>query len=790
MTDNQNSDVKFLDRNPPQITETEARTIAKTLYGLTGDFKPLLSERDQNYRIKTKSGECFVMKMANADENPDVIDFQIQALLHIEQQDPSLPVPRVLTNNKGTKTDIFKAEKGTRHIVYVLTYLSGSILDDVETPSALMWRNLGKMMAQLNLSLMGFFHSHAQHEMIWDTMRCLSLRQHTHCIKDSATRQNIDAIFDHMDRDVLPKLKGFRHQVIHGDATAMNTLTNPDIPNSISGVLDFGDAIYAPLIIEVANTIDLERLDPKDYLEGLSNVTAGFDSVLPLTSEEIDLVYDLVLVRHAIIATIVAWRREMCPDQPSYLLDSEATAGRVIGELRQLGHELVTNKLRDICRFPPYCPMTEKSQEKEDVDKMLQRRFDVLGTDLSLFYTKPIHVERGQGPWLYSTQGKAFLDCYNNVPVVGHCHPHVVKAISRQTAALNTNTRYLYGNILDYAERITSSMPEKLSVCVFVNSGSEANDIALRMARFMTGRHGALVMHNAYHGITESIADLTPYDVKAEDLAPHVRTLISPDTYRGIYKKGDGDLAALYAADTERAISDLAQNGHQLSACMIDTAFISNGIPEVPSGYLSKVAQKVQTAGGLMIADEVQAGFGRSGTHLWGFMAQDIVPDFVTIGKPVGNGYPLGIIVTSPEILNTFVKATDLFSTFGGNPVACAAGMAVLDVIEQGALIENAQKTGQYLRQGLRSLMSKHTIIGDVRGTGMLAGIELVKDRTTLEPAATETNRMLDLLCDNGVLAGSEGPFFNVLKIRPPMIFQPNHVDILVEALDRSFEML
>ena len=223
---------------------------------------------------------------------------------------------------------------------------------------------------------------------------------------------------------------------------------------------------------------------------------------------------------------------------------------------------------------------------------------------------------------------------------------------------------------------------------------------------------------------------------------------------------------------------------------MIDTAYISNGIPDVPEGYLVAVTQKIQVAGGLLIADEVQAGFGRPGTHMWGFMAQGIVPDFVTMGKPVGNGYPLGVIVTSPDNLNAFVKETDLFSTFGGNPVACAAGMAVLDVIENEALMANARTTGEYLRQGIRSLMTKYDIIGDVRGKGMLAGIELIRDHKTLEPADTETERMLDLLRDNNVFVGSEGPFYNILKIRPPMIFKPEHADVLIQALDRSFKVL
>jgi 4-aminobutyrate aminotransferase-like enzyme len=419
----------------------------------------------------------------------------------------------------------------------------------------------------------------------------------------------------------------------------------------------------------------------------------------------------------------------------------------------------------------------------------MARRRQVLGAGLRHFYSQPLHFERGRGPWLYNAQGKPFLDAYNNVPVAGHCHPHVVKAIARQTAALNTNTRYLYGSILDYAERLVSLLPGDLSVCVFVNSGSEANDIAWRMAQFITGQRGALVMEDAYHGITEAIAELTPSNLK-RGLAPHVQTLMSPDPYRGKYRYGEPDLAERYAQDADRAIADLARVGFQPAAFMIDTAFVSNGIPDVPDGYLAAVTAKVRDAGGLLIADEVQAGFGRLGTHMWGHMAHGLMPDIVTMGKPVGNGYPLGVIVTRSKILDAFAEETGLFSTFGGNPVACAAGMAVLDVIEDEELLSNAKQTGDYLRDGIRELMPRHAWIGDVRGRGLLAGVELVRDQTTREPSNVETKRVLDLMRQNGVLVGSEGSYGNVLKIRPPLVFRRQHADILIEALDRSLAEL
>jgi 4-aminobutyrate aminotransferase-like enzyme/Ser/Thr protein kinase RdoA (MazF antagonist) len=793
---NNDRDIKFLNRNPPRFSEDEARRIARDLFDLTGDFSPLSSERDQNFRIRTGKGEGYVLKLSNAEEDPGVIDFQTKALMHIEQQDPALPIPRVVRAKNGNPFTTAGDGSGNQHIIRVLTYLPGVVLDDVTITPALR-RNVGKIAGRMDLALRGFFHPYARQEHPWDITRCAELRPHTFHIADAPARRNIEDVLDHMITDILPRLKRTRHQVIHADVHAKNTLTDPDRPDSITGILDFGDMIFGPIAAEVAIAADVEGVSNDDLTDSLCALVAGFDSVLPLEEEEIDLIYDLVLARLAVTATIIAWRKVMTPDQPDYIHESEAPCWKTIDNLLTRGRAQVRASLRRTCLFPPYCPIGGAGDGPkdgpifglDDTDRLLARRRQVLGTRLGHFYEQPLHVERGRGPWLYSAQGKPFLDAYNNVPVAGHCHPHVVKAIARQTAALNTNTRYLYSSILNYAERLVDLLPGDLSVCVFVNSGSEANDIAWRMAQFITGQRGALVMEDAYHGITEAIANMTPSNLKG-GLAPHVQTLLSPDPYRGNYRYGEPDLAERYAQDADRAIADLAKAAFQPAAFMIDTAFVSNGIPDVPKGYLAAVNAKVQNAGGLLIADEVQAGFGRIGTHMWGHMAHGIVPDIVTMGKPVGNGYPLGVIVTRPEILDAFAEETGLFSTFGGNPVACAAGMAVLDVIEDEELLTNSLLTGDYLRASIRELMADHAWIGDVRGRGLLTGVELVRDRATLEPAIEETKRVLNLMRQNGVLVGSEGPYGNVLKIRPPLVFRREHADILIEALGRSLAAL
>jgi 4-aminobutyrate aminotransferase-like enzyme/Ser/Thr protein kinase RdoA (MazF antagonist) len=781
-------DVKFLDRNPPLIPEADARRIALELYGLEGEFTPLESERDANFHIRTEKRGGFVLKIANAGVQAADIDFETQALRYIQRQDPDFPVPRVVPTREGDDYDSVAVPEGTQHWVHALSYLSGKPFAEAPQTPAL-WRSLGAAIARLDLALRGFFHPQARRYILWDLTRCLDLRPHTGHIADAAARRNVESILDHMAQAVLPRLTSMRHQVIHADANPDNALADPGGSPTVAGIIDFGDMVYAPLITGPAMAADLQCMLDEQGLDNLCGLVAGYDGVLPLEADEIDLLYDLLLARRAITGMIIAYRKAMTPDQPPYLLDREQLTWEAIDNFLSLGRAAVSQRLREACRFPAYGAQEGEQAAPDDAEPLLARRRRALGEHLSLFYSKPLHFERGRGPWLYTPQGEAYLDAYNNVAVVGHGHPHVVRAIGRQAAALNTNTRYLYRVILDYAERLTASLPGDLSVCAFVNSGSEANDIAWRMAQFATGAGGALVMEHAYHGITQVTADLSSSEWRGEPPS-HVRTLLVPDPYRGPHRSGEPDLGKSYAADADRAIAALAKEGLQPAAFMVDTGFVSCGIPQVPEGYLAAVVEKVRAAGGLFIADEVQAGFGRCSPHMWGFSAHGVIPDIVTMGKPVGNGFPLGVIATRPEILDAFVAETELFSTFGGNPVACAAGMAVLDVIERQGLLAHAQETGETLRRDLRALMDRHAWIGDVRGLGLLVGVELVRDRDTREPAADEAARVLDLMREQRVLIGRTGPHANVLKIRPPLVFESKHADLLIGALDTSLAKL
>ena len=429
--------------------------------------------------------------------------------------------------------------------------------------------------------------------------------------------------------------------------------------------------------------------------------------------------------------------------------------------------------------------------QEDDLEQLLARRVERLGPGLSLFYDRPLHVVRARGPWLIDASGRAFLDAYNNVPQVGHCHPYVVEALSQQAATLNTNTRYIYESVLEYADRLSATMPGELSVCMFVCSGSEANDLAWRLAKAHTGNDGGIVIERAYHGTTEAVNDLSPSELKpGESPTPHITAVPAPDGYRGAHRRDEPGYAERYADYLDGAIAALAERGHGTAAFYLDLILASSGILVPPPGYLRAAFAKVRAAGGLCVADEVQSGFGRTGSHFWGFEAHGVIPDIVTLGKPIGNGYSMAAVVTTPEIVRSLVGQSEFFSTTGGNPVACAVGLAVLDVLETEKLQQNADSVGAYLRSGLESLADRRPLIGDVRGSGLFVGVELVRDRESLEPATEETHAIVNAMREDGVLVGIEGVNGNILKIRPPLVFSQSNADQLIAALDRALESI
>jgi 4-aminobutyrate aminotransferase-like enzyme len=354
-------------------------------------------------------------------------------------------------------------------------------------------------------------------------------------------------------------------------------------------------------------------------------------------------------------------------------------------------------------------------------------------------------------------------------------------------AALNTNTRYLHERLVEYAERLSATLPDPLRVCYFVNSGSEANELALRLARAFTGSRETVVVDAAYHGNTNAAVEISPYKFDGPGGAgapPNVHVVPTPDVYRGVYRELPEEAGARYAAHVAAAVARIESRGGRMGAFIAESVLSCAGQIVLPPGYLQGAYEAVRAAGGVCIADEVQVGFGRAGSHVWAFETQGVVPDIVTMGKPIGNGHPLGAVVTTPDIARAFANGMEYFNTFGGNPVSCAIGLAVLDVIRDERLQDRARDVGARLLGGLRDLASRHALIGDVRGLGLFVGVELVRDRTTLEAAGTEAGLVANRMRDRGVLVSTDGPFHNVLKIKPPLCFGEDDADRLVSTLD------
>jgi len=436
-------------------------------------------------------------------------------------------------------------------------------------------------------------------------------------------------------------------------------------------------------------------------------------------------------------------------------------------------------------------PSEKFSPCEPDKAETLEKRRQRLGRNLSISYRNPLKIVRGWKQYLFDDEGRKYLDAYNNVAHVGHNHPRVVAAARRQMGVLNTNTRYLHDNILRYADNLTSLLPESLSVCFFVNSGSEANELALRLARTYTAQRDMIVLEAAYHGNTNTLIEISPYKHNGPGgtgTPDWVHIAPIPDDYRGAYKRDDPEAGVKYALHVLEITEKLKAAGRGLAG------FIAEALPSVggqivpPPGYLKDVYRYVRAAGGLCIVDDVQTGFGRVGTHFWGFEMQGVTPDIVVLGKPIGNGHPLGAVVTTPEIADAFHNGMEYFTTFGGNPVSCAIGLEVLNVVLDENLQEHARRVGERMLEGLRPFVERFPLVGDVRGSGLFLGVELVRNRETLEPATEEASYVMNRMRELGILLGTDGPYHNVVKIRPPMPFDMKNADFLVDVMGKVFE--
>jgi 4-aminobutyrate aminotransferase-like enzyme/Ser/Thr protein kinase RdoA (MazF antagonist) len=768
-----------LETPPPRFSLEEAEAISRHLFGVIGSASPLDSERDQNFRVVSEDGRSFLLKISNRADDLGALEMQTRAMLHIGRQDPGLPVMQPLpTLEEGFHGDIEGAD-GDKHLVRLFSFLPGAMTESRELgPEAL--HGFGAMVARMGLALRSFFDPAGGYSILWDLKHTPDLRPLLDTIADGARRGVVERVLDRFDERAGVWMPRLRAQVIHNDLTLDNVLL--DDVHRVSGIVDFGDLTHTALICDLAIALVSLMWGRSDPLEASRWAIAGYTSAAPIEDLEADVLGDLVSARLAALVLIANWRVRSYPDNAAYITANEEIAWELLEHFDALGLPEVESELRAACLRRPPPSMT---RARPRVEELLERRRRVLGPALApLSYDRPLYLVRGEGSHMFDHEGTAYLDAYNNVPVVGHCHPRVTTAIAEQSGTLNTNTRYLHDSVVELAERLVATMPPGLDTVMFLNSGSEANDVAWRLAAAHTGGSGGIVTAFAYHGVTSATIALSPEEWPKGEEPTHIATVPAPDGYRGAHRREQPGWSERYAACVDDAVTRLESRGVRPAAFFVDSAFTSDGIFAPPAAYLHDVIRRVHEAGCLFVADEVQCGFGRSGSHLWSFESSGITPDLVTLGKPMGNGYPVAAVVTRSEIADRFASKTDMFSTFGGNPVAARAALAVLDVLEEAHLKERADVVGRRLRASLEALARRHSSVGDVRGTGLLIGVELVRDRRTREPAPRLTQTVMNRMKERGVLVGSTGREDNVLKIRPPLVLSDEEADAISETLE------
>lgn len=764
-----------VDSAPPKLTVAEAASLAARCFGLEGSLRRLGGERDQNFLVEAGPRGRFVLKVSCSQDGPEVLEMQGAALRHIGRLDPQLPVMRPQLTVGGAEWADWVAATGEHHLARLFTASPGRHLkvDDFDRDSL---RELGIACGRLDLALRGFFHPAAGRTLSWDLRRVPELRPLLTTIEDPGRRAMVQRALDEFEDGPSTQLGRLRAQVIHNDLSLSNLLFDED--RRLSGFLDFGDMIHAPLIIDsvVAAEALLQR---RDGMAALASLVAGYSTLIPLEEDEIALLPDLLRARWVALVLISQFRMRRFPATARYVAGWQAGVWEMLETVETLGTELWRHRVRLAASGAP-----PDVDSQANISALADRRQRVFGPALSpLFYANPLHLVRGSGVWLFDSAGRRYLDAYNNVPIVGHCHPLVLGAQARQAALLNTNVRYLSLPALDLAERLLEMFPADLDTVMFATSGSEANDLAWRLANSFTGAQGTVVSTNAYHGSTTVTAACSPEEWRGRPAPDHVALVPAPDGYFGPSRAGEPGWSLWYSSKVDQAIAELASRGHRPSALLVDTGWSSEGILTPPPQYLQDLQRRWRSRGGLLIADEVQMGFGRSGVRMWGFELAGVVPDIVTLGKPMGNGAAIAAVVTRREIVERFADHARWFSTFGGNPVACAAAHAVLDILERDHLVSHAGEVSQRIDAGLWDLSRRHRCLGDIRRAGLLIGVELVSDPATRAPL--DAGRIVDGMRDKGILIGSTGPRHNVLKIRPPLVFQEEHADMLLDALDQ-----
>jgi len=719
-----------------------------------------------NYKVESENSLFVLKKYDFSHENLELLKGENEVLQELEiLKEYDFPFA-----HKSVDQNLLIHDQ--KHIYRVLSFVEGEFLGDVDhTPRLL--RSFGKFLGDMDTVIHDKYIAPIYgKETQWDLQHFKKNHKFLEHIVDVKDRSLVDYFFLQFDEQVYPIQHQLRKGIIHNDGNDWNVLTKN---GKVSGIIDFGDMCYSWMINELAVALTYVMMEKQHPLEVASEVIKGYSEVLPLQEIELHILYYLVAGRLCTSVCNSAYTKTLKPDS-EYITVSEKPAWELLRKWVSINPIKAEDTFRMAAGFNP--------TEKKVLNEQLKKRRAHLSESLSLSYKKPIQMQRSAFQYMYDAEGNTFLDAYNNIMLAGHSHPKVVRAGQKSLAKLNTNTRYVYDVLQEYAEKLLSKFPESLNKIFFVNSGSAAGDLALRMAQHYSKKEKILTLEHGYHGNSKLTFDASHYKFASEK-GTGQSDFVLPTPMPKVFGSGladDGSAGKHYA---KKAFQTIDKNKGNIAAFIAEPIVGCGGQVPLAKNYLNLVYPKIREQGGLCISDEVQVGFGRLGDFFWGFEMYDVTPDIVVVGKPMGNGHPIGAVITTIEIADEFEKGPEFFSSFGGNPVSCAIGNAVLDVIEEEGLQQQAKEVGDYLKEKLAALKNDFSNIADVRGYGMFLGIELLDEQDG--PATELASKIKNHFRANHILISTDGPYDNVLKIKPPLSFTKNNADQLVAVLRKFF---
>lgn len=724
--------------------------------------------RNSNYKVEN-NGKNYILKVYPSEKPiTDWAEAENNFLLWLgEKAANRFPLPQKTATDETFATDLENTK-----VFRLLSWLEGDFFSDVpHTPE--LFRSFGKFLAEMD-ALLQNYHDYVieARQSEWDLQHFVPVvSEKRHCIPDPSDRKLVDYFLLQYHENVVPELHKLHKSIIHGDANDRNVLAQN---GAVSGMIDFGDMCYSQLINEPAIGISYAIMGKENPVEWAGYILSGYQKILPLEEAEIKLLYWLIAARLCMSVCHSASEKLRQPEN-KYITISEKPAWKLLRKWVTINPVYATRAFQKAAGIPVAEIKTEEAVKAE--------RVKTVSPIFSVSYKKPIYMERAAFQYMFDKFGNSYLDAYNNIPHVGHSHPRVVEAGQKQMARLNTNTRYLYDELNHYTAHLLHYFPQPLSKVFLVNSGSAATDLAIRLARNFTKRKKITMVEHGYHGNTQTGIEISHYKFSGKGGAgasENVLCLPVPDTYRGEFRFENAGVSF-----AKQAIKHIQNEKEKPAAFIAEPIVGCGGQVPLAEGYLKEIYAEIRKLGGVCISDEVQTGFGRLGHFFWGFEMHEVIPDIVILGKPMGNGHPMGAVVCTDEIAEAFNNGMEFFSSFGGNPVSCAIGDAVLNALEEEKLQQNAKTVGDYYLQKLARLQQKYECIGDVRGSGLFIGFELVKNRFTLEPDTQLAQKVKNDLREKFILVSTDGPFDNVVKSKPPLCFSKENVDEIIFEVEK-----